>query len=108
MDNKTIAIRKQICYMVWFFMVSLAISGLTAIPAKAGIGFLLDVVPVYGPPLPVIVYVHGPAAVNANCTVADPPRQTLPNPTVLIAAVGDAVMLTVWLVFAIHPCASVI
>ncbi|MCW3126230.1 MAG: hypothetical protein JWO03_1888 [Bacteroidetes bacterium] len=45
MDYKTIALRKQISYLIWFFMVSLAISGLTAIPAKTGISFLLDIVP---------------------------------------------------------------
>ena len=41
----TTNLRKQISYLTWFFMISLAISGLTAIPAREGIAFLLDTVP---------------------------------------------------------------
>lgn len=45
MDKRAIAIRKQINYLVWFFMVSLAFSGLTAMPAREGVSFLLGVIP---------------------------------------------------------------
>jgi len=45
MDTDTQKIQKQISYLTWFFMISLAISGLTAIPAKTGISFLLEIVP---------------------------------------------------------------
>ena len=45
MDNRTIILRRQISYITWFFMVSLAASGLTAMPVRTGIVFLLDIVP---------------------------------------------------------------
>jgi hypothetical protein len=45
MKTETVNIRRQIKYMVIFFMVSLAISGITAMPAREGISFLINVVP---------------------------------------------------------------
>jgi hypothetical protein len=45
MNNKTIKLRRQINYLTIFFMVSLALSGITAIPARTGVCFLLEVVP---------------------------------------------------------------
>ena len=45
MKTKTILLRQHISYLMWFFMISLAISGITAIPARSGILFLLDIVP---------------------------------------------------------------
>jgi hypothetical protein len=45
MNNQTITLRRHISYLIWFFMVSLAVSGITAIPAKTGIGVVLDAVP---------------------------------------------------------------
>jgi len=46
MNTKAIMLRKQITYLTIFFMISLALSGITAMPARMGIAFLLDVVPV--------------------------------------------------------------
>lgn len=45
MENRCNNIRRQIKVLIWFFMVSLVISGLTAMPAREGISFLLGVVP---------------------------------------------------------------
>lgn len=45
MKNRTSRIRRKITLVTVFFMVSLALSGITAIPARAGASFLLDIVP---------------------------------------------------------------
>lgn len=45
MKTKTVNIRRQINYVIIFFMVSLTLSGITAMPAREGITFLLNVVP---------------------------------------------------------------
>ena len=45
MKTKTLLLRQHITYLMWFFMVSLAMSGITAIPARSGILLLLDIVP---------------------------------------------------------------
>lgn len=45
MDKQTIRYRRQIRYMIVFFMVSLTISGLTAMPAREGVSWLVSVVP---------------------------------------------------------------
>lgn len=45
MKNPTVLLRKQISYLMWFFMISLTLSGITAIPVRPGIQFLLDIVP---------------------------------------------------------------
>ena len=45
MKTKTLLLRQHITYLMWFFMVSLAVSGITAIPARSGILLLLDIVP---------------------------------------------------------------
>lgn len=45
MDKQTITYRRQIRYLTVFFMLSLTISGLTAMPAREGVGWLVSVVP---------------------------------------------------------------
>lgn len=45
MKTETVNIRRQINFAIVFFMVSLAISGITAMPAREGISFLVNVVP---------------------------------------------------------------
>ena len=45
MKTETVNIRRQINGLIIFFMVSLAISGITAMPAREGITFLINVVP---------------------------------------------------------------
>ncbi len=45
MNTKTIKLRRQINAVTIFFMISLALSGITAIPAREGVSFLLQVVP---------------------------------------------------------------
>lgn len=45
MDRQSLKLRTHISYLVWFFMVSLIASGITAIPVRAGVVFLLDVIP---------------------------------------------------------------
>ena len=45
MNKEIKLLRKQIIGLTCFFMVALAISGLTAIPARSGVIFLLNTVP---------------------------------------------------------------
>ena len=45
MNTESIKLRRHISYLIWFFMISLMVSGLTAIPARSGVMFLLGVVP---------------------------------------------------------------
>jgi hypothetical protein len=45
MNTETSKLRKQITYVTAFFMASLALSGITAMPAREGITLLLNVVP---------------------------------------------------------------
>ncbi len=45
MNTQTIKLRRHISYLIWFFMVSLALSGLTAMPAREGVVFLLSIIP---------------------------------------------------------------
>jgi asparagine N-glycosylation enzyme membrane subunit Stt3 len=45
MNTQTLKLHRQIKFLTIFFMISLAISGLTAIPAREGVVFLLQILP---------------------------------------------------------------